>query len=92
MRLRGRGLRRRGLGARTLLLTHRSYDRLRCPANPAIGGWAKGHLVREDAMDGVMGSASTAPLQLRTLQMYKARAVARRAPRRSQALPAAMQA
>jgi tRNA uridine 5-carboxymethylaminomethyl modification enzyme len=69
------------LGCKTMMLTQNLDTIGQMSCNPAVGGLAKGHMVREiDALGGVMGLNTDATgIQFRTLNMNKGPSV--RAPR-----------
>lgn len=65
------------LGMKTILLTNNIDQIASMPCNPAIGGPAKSHLVKEiDALGGLMGLAADATyIQMKTLNASKGPAV-----------------
>ena len=66
---------RMGMSCYMITMSEDTIGRMSC--NPAIGGLAKGHLVREiDALGGIMGvAADECAIQFKTLNKSKGRAV-----------------
>ena len=61
------------LGLKTLVITLNRNEIAITPCNPAIGGLAKSHLVKEiDALGGIMGKAADAnAIQFRLLKAVR---------------------